>query len=648
MNRHFILLLAMFFTLTPVVQAQDFVPPRPVAVPSLMDFWIYWRQAFDPDKDDLEEQTDIIASNKMNSNAASDVATGIAQLELAAMEYTLEEKRWSKAVGIAQKAGKDIPRIDHKKSLALVNEAKNNLKNSANKVKPNAKTLFYAGVALALANEPLSVNMIDKLSTKFPKSKLNSVGSYVLYEYYTAVGDQASAQKEWKRAKEAVGKDLIQYMEYRTAWQGMIKALQAGDKKAQVSSLNSFVRMYVKIKAVDTERADFIKSRLVGETIGILSDLSDLEVAKVLLKQIDQQSYYNNLLRRVAAAQLTNGDLKGAKKLYTEILAGDAMVPLAPEYAGTLVEIAFALKNYSDGFNGLKAMVKNYVDADSVWLSKNSGAAETKATEQIELLLYKYATNLDKIGRDSKDPRMSKIAAQLYEEYVTNFSDSKRISEVAMYNVQLRILLKEYSQANSLARTALEENLAGKNRQGFGELLVAAAQSQYDADKGKVNLPAAGKAKTPVPFTAGASQFITALDFYADKFPKAKNLDAIEYAAALVHFDYGHYDDAMLRFEEFISKHANSSFASEAAIRALGYYMLVKDEESLANVRGIINKNPTLRAMPQIAQLLKVTKKPATSTTIQPPGMVNSKNKPAKKTDADDEEDGATIPTSSE
>jgi len=646
MNLYYLWTIALAVLLTPSVHAQDFVPPRPVAVPNLMDFWVYWRQAFDPEKEELEEQSDIISSNKMNSNATSDVATGIAQLELAAMEYTLEEKRWSKAVAVAQKTGKDIPRIDHKKSMALVNEAKNNLKTSATKVKPNAKALFYAGVALALANEPLSVNMIDKLSTKFPKSKLNSVGSYVLYEYYIAVGDQGSAQKEWKRAKDAVGKDLVQYMEYRTAWQSMIKALQAGDKKAQVASLNNFVRMYVKLKTNDTDRAEYIKSRLVGESIGILTDLGDLEVAKILLKQIDQQNYYSNLLRRVAAVKLTDGDLKGAKKLYTEILAMDPMAPLAPEYAGTLVEIAFALKNYSEGFNGLKAMVKNYVDADAAWLSKNSGAAEIKATEQIEQLLYKFATNLDKLGRDSKDPRMSKVAAQLYDEYVTNFSDSKRISEVAMYNVQVRILLKEFSQANALARTALDEGMAGKNRQGFGELLVAAAQSQYDADKSKVNLPAAGKAKTPVPFTAGANQFINALDFYADKFPKAKNLDAIEYSAALVHFDFGHYDDAMLRFEEFITKHPNSSFASESALRALGYYMLVKDEESLANVRAIVNKNATLRALPQIAPLLKVTKKPANMPTIQPPGMV--KDKPSKSSDDDDEEDGETVPTSSQ
>jgi outer membrane protein assembly factor BamD (BamD/ComL family) len=559
---------------------------------------------------------DTISSLRADARSGSPTQSGTKLLRLGAALRMSEETQWlallAKFEGQPTANGRR-PEFNSAGSQREFVSAKQAFDQAyRGKTKWKSAGLLSYGYALAIANEPLAVNVLDRLTSKFAKSRITQEGTLVLAHYYFDNGDLERTQREL--ASIANGDNPVAYYKaYLLAWVEFVKLRQSSKKPAADKMLAPFLALIERTKDADDGPAKKIRDRVLGDAVGLIADVGNPGIAKSLLMKVEQPDAYRTVAERIAQRKIDENNLEAAYAIYKSLIKEFPNDKRNPQLLVSAIQVAATQNNIQRIVSDANAMVNNYVEETSPWFVANDEEELVKAEILAKNTIYRYAVEMDRLYRSgpSRDKRLKSGSTILYNLFATKFPRDRRTAEIKVNLARGLYDDKNYMRAAKQASEVLEKYKKSPQVNDAGDILLASAQTIYETERPKVKLPPPGRAKAPLPMLEAAKTYVEALDLYLKTFPKAENADAIIFAAASVFYDFGDYDEAGVRIDRLIGEYPNSEFGIKAAIMMIGFYLLDKDEELLTEFQSLCAKSAKLRNHPEVGPLLKRKIQPA-------------------------------------
>lgn len=585
--------------------------PPPAGTPVISDHWRFACQAKPVKPDRVTKLKDAVATSSASLEGA------VTRLNYGCVVSQVELDTFQKRFAQFQKSGGQgkAPTIDRSVSTDQIKQATLILAELNKNPRRPVEALYQYGYALALAGDPLSVNMFDELATNYPSHPRASTSSLPLGEYYFGRSEWDKAQREYNTALRSSEEGIREYAEYKLSWTRFVIAAQARDVAAQKKSVGEFLAQYNANKASDSQSAQRLATVIQGNLIDILADMGDVPYAKRVLDQSGQKAMTPKFIERLAFARIDAKDMNGAYTLFTGLIKDYPTSPDNPRYMGYLVDIAGGQENIAALIKNLRFMVATYANPNSKWTAAQKPKIILKAAKDVEDLVFGKATAMDQLGRQNRNETYLNGALELYDLFTKSFTQSPRAIEVQFYWAQLLYERKQFADTTARLMAMLKADPKSKYAKDGADIMVTAAQSAVEADKTNYNLPKPGLATTPITLPLNRKNFADALDVYVKLFPSDANAPAMQYAAGSVYYDFGHYDVAAKRYYKYIKTNPNGQFAREAALRILYHFRKHKSPAAFAKTRDTLGKIPNIRSAPELASYFAVAETPAPAVT---------------------------------
>jgi TolA-binding protein len=276
----------------------------------------------------------------------------------------------------------------------------------------------------------------------------------------------------------------------------------------------------------------------------------------------------------------------------------------------TIVGLAAQMNDAKRVVDNLKLMVNSYARPKSPWRRENKGPIGKRAETQVEGMVFDFSTGLDRQGREQNNAAFLDGARELYLLYQKAFPKSKRLYDIKTLYGELLFAQKQYLPAARYILALIKKEPRGKATKELAEVMVTAAQSAVDADKTKYTIPEPGTALAELTLPPIKQTYAECLDLFVKLMPGNPQAGAMIFAAGGVYFDFGHYDEAIKHYYEYLRRFPNGDFIKNAAYSILLYYTKDQDEKKLKEAKSRIGANPALRQAPELAVFFQAPDKP--------------------------------------
>jgi TolA-binding protein len=534
----------------------------------------------------------------------------VTQLQYACVQYNYEKLVYKKRVQAFEKKGSKgkAPRVNHRKSTNLINGAKASLASANRKKKVKPKAMYYYGLALALANDALAVNVFDKLMTKYPKHKLTPKANLALGDYYLDTQQVQNANSEYKNAIRHGKNSIKLYAKYKQAWIKFALGLNEKNINKQRSATSDLVRVQqrAKIKKYKSTRlAEIIKE----DILDILASMGSISTAKQILRRINGMDVYFALLKRMAEEKIGQGNIPAAYSLYVSMIREQRYSPAIPSTYQSLIVLAAQMDKANLVLKHLTSMVKQFANPRSSWSRKQKTKDQKAGFILTETLLHDYATTFDQQGTSQKNTNYLKTADKLYSMYLKYLPKEKRAYDIQYYYAQLLFQQNNFKRSALILRDLLKKKPKGKLTKDASDLMAIAAQSYVDQDQNKYTLPEAGMANQVVKLPLSRKVYIECSKTYAKLRPKSSSTPTLLFTSGTYFFEFGHYREANKQYIQYIKRAPDSEFAVTAAIRILFTAKRSGSKKMLNDYKKKIAKFSQIRSQTEIASYYAKPKK---------------------------------------
>ena len=566
------------------------------ALPTLTQYWQMDCSPNQPSK----ERFDDLRSAMNDATSAED--KGIATLKLACVTAAAERFAFEARLQEYNKDPKGQgPKLDTTKSNELVKQALKPLENAYQRKNTSAELLFYYGMALALTKDDWAVNRFDDVITDNEHSLYAPKATLALAEYYLDTKGAQASRDQYKSAKGSDNPFIKAYANYKLTWLDYLEASQAKKAAAQRSAIEAMAQV-TKLKG--GKRLEALAQRAMEDTLDMVKDLGDLNAAQTILKSVGAMDAYSQLVEDMAYIQLNRGQSQRAYQLFTLGLKESANNESAVRYEINLASLEAQQNKIKLLVERLKRMTSIYTQEDSPWVKNQNKKTQAETKKLIVQTIFDYATNLDSKGREANNQSYLTAAIELYRHFLASFPKSIYAYETKFYYGQLLFVRKSYDLASQQFIDMIETNPKGKHTKEALDFVVTSSQSGIEADKTKFQLAKPGHAKKETQLPNNRILYIKALDLFTEMRPNDSNTPAMNYAAATVLYDFGHYKKANQRYMKYIRKFPRHAFATNAAARILEYNR-VQQPDQLSNAQNAIKKIPYLANHKELKELLK-------------------------------------------
>lgn len=587
-----LMLIAVFCFLLPV-QAS--------AIPGLFDHWHFFCSP--------TAQVNKKYLAKMKGRAASGGLKGaISQFNYACLLHLYEVNQHQAAMEKWQAGGGKgaQPQLNHRMSMGVLKQASSALANQTKGKKKDQKALYYYGYSLALLGDVSTVNRLDELMTEFPSSPLFADASLVLGEFYFENKDPQKAFREYGVTAKAK-KPIIQlYTRYKQAWINYAVGVDSKDQAKKKKAITDLVGVS---KAAASKKGKLYKKlvdQIKTDLMALLADFGNLDEARRILSAIGAKDVSATLVEQMAYTRLNAGDVKGAYNLFQTSVKEDPLRPEAPVIVGNMVRLAGQMNNVQLVAANLKQLVDNYMK-DKKWRSRQKEPLLKKTEADIEALLYEFSTIIDQQGRQTNNTQFLNTANQLYTLYMKTFPKSPKNTELRYYMAQIQIQMKQFAKAARMLYVILTKNPKFPQAKEASELMVTAAQYVVDSDKTAYKVPEPGTPLSPQKIPPNRKLYAECLELFLKFQPKNPLAPTMEFTAASVYYDYGHFDKAIKSYYSFVRRYPTNEFAKAAAARVLIYHQKQFDDKGLAKAKATFLAVPAFKADPQMVATIQAT-----------------------------------------
>ncbi len=467
------------------------------------------------------------------------------------------------------------------------------------------QALYFLGFNYFELNDPKrGEKYYTELAERFPKSSFVDEASFALGEYYFENENWKEAYKRYAPVIKNTKHSLNAMATYKGAW----CLYRLGRSQEALKYMEHIIQMN-KV-ATDRDSRKQLKAKLEVEALRDIvvfyAAAGDSDKAsKYFSKLVGEQSF--SYLEKLAYYYLDKGYKDAAHRTFKYLIEQKPDDPKAFEFQYQIVQVYFYAKNSQNFKSELYRWIQKYGPGSS-WYKANQANKELvdNSVKLREKTLRIWILQQHQTAQNSHTPGSQKSAAEGYQLYLSEFSNSPQTADMHFYYGELLYDSKRFDEAGIQYKWIVDNAPESKFYEGSATNLLIAVEKSLPTDKELSKRES--KSLEPISLSPTVDRFMKASAWYLEKLPNSKKAVEIKFRQGRLLYLFNNFDDAAKIFREIVQKFPNTKYAEYSANLLLDIFNLKKDYIGLETAAGELLKNEKLagtRAGQEIKEVLE-------------------------------------------
>jgi len=454
------------------------------------------------------------------------------------------------------------------------------------------EVIFRLGQGLMEAGKTgQGVSYLERLVNNYPNSKYIPNANLSLAEHFFEDGVLGAAENKYKRVLDFDDDPNYDYALYKLAW---------------VYYNQSRYRNTVQTLKKVVERSDNelgFEDQAISDLVVAYAEIEGgwKEMRDYFLEQRDREFTYDKLAD-LATIYEGQGKNRPAIDVYNYFVDERANHKRVPVWMESIVQARKKIGNFEKTEESINKYV-SYLSSDGTWWKKNEGNEGARETAEkfkkasLAFLANKYHNR----AQDKEETQFYEKAANYYEEYIDRFPSDPASFDMNFFLGDIYLLkIDEYETAakyyqkvvdlyeeGNVPEEAEEKEIESMVKDAaygvvncYNELvqkhhpdsiLVKMAEyaeknpgETYQAKDKEQGPPSEKEPNERVELLEYEDDFVKASDQYSELFPDTDATPTVDFVAAEVYKNRGHYKECIDRYENIIENAPNHRYASFA------------------------------------------------------------------------------------
>lgn len=445
----------------------------------------------------------------------------------------------------------------------------------------------------------------ERLIRNYPKSAYLEDAHFHLGEYYFDQAKWRMARKHYDRASRFQSK-FYSFSLYKIAW----CLFNEGKFNLAMNFMTRVIREAQNIRRVKGSSG-------LGFSKEALHDLSSFYIYSSK-KASEAYSYFDALtnsekevlsvLRKVGFAYKDAGEIVNMRYIFNLLIELDPYDSQAFDYKYQIVQ-AYSYAGSRKVFDKeFRLWIQNY-GPKSAWMKRNRSNKELikKSEDLMEVTLRNYAFGMHHAFLKTKRKGEERQTLLGYQLYLRAFPKSKFDPDIRFHYGEILFDINELEKAAEQYNVIVQDYPKNKNHKmaAFNRVLALEKALPTEKEVQAIQKKNAGK-KTE--FSKVIKNFETAVNQYAQFYPRKKNIPNMLFTVAKLHSEYRHYETSIQYWKRIVDKYPSSKnpYFARSIHSILDTYNLIKDFESLKKTARAFLQRPSVASLPVGKEILKI------------------------------------------
>lgn len=545
-------------------------------------------------------------------------------------------KKYDKWLDLEMKVRGDPPEADLSVSQNYARkaiQAYRDLFNGFPKFSNDPELLYQMANFQLLVGNPNASLYYEKIIKQFSKTIWAKKSLLGLGEYFFAKKDLEKAKQFYGQAIKTGLVGIMQYAQYKLAWVFGLQAFGSGGiSRDKVGKMESFLRRIASKAGLGS--ANFqrsiaykrLKRNATNDLIWLWSEAGNFQAATTFFLNVNNNkvAYFNTVERLGWKFELANNPQK-ATNFYHILFKKAPGRKNQIRLQLRLIELLFKNNKPLEVVSEVQDLAKTLSDKKGGWLKANKSnlRLQKHARAKTHQLIVEKSSHYYQLYNSSQQVSYLKATNILFALYIFLYPNGLEIANIRFnYAITLEKLGKIEEAVLQYHLVAKFKKSNAEQRNYSAEKMIALQTSLVKKTKFPP-VPKAGSLKKPVAIPKQKKILIDVTDTYLALFPNNKKSSSLRFNAAKVMFDYGHYKQALARFQDTV-RLGPTSPESKATVRiVLSYFDLsrnwfgltawsekfIKFEQQLGKEMAIYIIEKLKKGMWQIALAYQAAKK---------------------------------------
>ncbi len=479
---------------------------------------------------------------------------------------------------------------------------------------PRTDAALYAlAKTLLLLDNDNAVLYFNQIVQQHKDSPLLPDTYLALGEFYFYKQDMEKAKENYKEAMNFKESKVYPYAVYKLGW-AYYNSKVKGEKDVEDNVNKSIAAFKLAIKIVEKDKdspGNFnLRQEAINDLIMVFAETERIDEAMDYFSRLGEKEAFYDMLEKLGNIYDDNGSVAKAIEVFNRLLAESPNRPRNPEIHVKLAKLYDTSLQIPMVVDTMKKMKALYVDQNSAWVKANAQNKDllAEASERVQKNIHRFGATYHQQGQKLKKKPYYEAAAELYRLYLATFPKADESYELRYYLADIYMYFEQYENAADEYYKVTQERPTNGKYLKESALEAVVAIRKIDETTTYQKLPPLGQVSQPIALPRIKQKLVTMIDNYAKLLPKEKDGHAMRYTAATTFFEYGHYQNALARFDS-IATDIPETAQGQASIKAtLQFYAERKDWENLVKVGRKYNDNPKVASTPIKAEVVKAMK----------------------------------------
>ena len=557
-----------------------------------------------------------LLSDKKNSKNEFELTLRLGELYVERADYIRDQEmadyvaahdKW--LVTDTATRSKNAPQANYKKSEASLYNAVQTFRKIAVKYPKHPRTdatLFSLARTLSRLNDDNASQYYKQLITNHPKSPLIPDAWLALGEIYFDKHQIKEATESYQKVMEFKNHRAYPYAIYKLGWcyynsQGVNEKNPGDNLKKSIAAFQLVVKLSDKQKSGNFN----LREEALRDIVMVFAESEDTERAWTYFKDIGEVERFYTMLQRLGGMYAEAGKNDKAIDVYTRLVKESPQRKDNPEIYKKLVEIYDLSNRFPEVVDTIRGM-QNLFARESIWTGANKDNSKllTDAKGTTERTMHRFGTMFHSRGQKIKNPELENLAADIYTLYLQSFDKLEPAYDIRFYLADIQMSQKKYAQASTnFIVVAQQKPKDGKHLKDAAYNAVDAIASLNSAEKFSPT-PPPGQAPSAIEIPKIRKLYISTIDFYVSLLPNENAALPMRYTAAQIFFDYGHYAEAIKRFNVIANNYSITKQGQGSARTIIAYYNEKSDWQNVISFGKKFQANKQLCQDPIIKKFV--------------------------------------------
>lgn len=516
--------------------------------------------------------------------------------EVEVNRFVKEHDAWNKT-----KKGRE-PAISHKGSRNELLKSVRAFRNLVRRYPRHPRTdaaLFALAKTLGRLNNDNAVLYFNQLIRKHPRSQYIPDAHLALGEFYFDRRNVKGAMASYKAAMKYKKSKAYPYAVYKLGW-AYYNSPSKSDKDHRKNLRKALAAFKLVVKLSDREKARpgrlNLRKEAIRDLVMVWAETGSINDAWVYFRRLGEKDAFYDMLERLGNIYVDQGENKKALLTFNRLLKESPDRAKNPAIHVQVIELHDLARQPASVVSNLTAMQQLYAGKSS-WTRKHAKDKTLilEARERTRKNIHRWGALYHQKGQKRKDNNLQAAAAKIYKLYLVSWPGNKESYQIRYYLADIYFHFKQYEAASDEYLKVARQDPKGKFRKDSALNAVVAINALDEKTK-YPKLPERGKVAKARPLPRVKVKLIQVIDAYVQMLPKEKAGHAMRYTAADTYYRYGHYKQAMQRFEKIALELPGTKQGKNAVGTILSYYENKKQwPELIARCRKLL-KSKTLVA----------------------------------------------------